>query len=94
MKFWKRIGAPALQKAPIVRAYGNLKLKPKGLTDDSRGQRATADTTSCCNERCRTDAVWLTVERNVRHGILKASLLNKNRTNTGTSTRQTYCTLR
>lgn len=32
-EFWKRIGAPPLTKAPKLRAYGNLKLKPKGLTD-------------------------------------------------------------
>ncbi|XP_026319414.1 uncharacterized protein K02A2.6-like [Hyposmocoma kahamanoa] len=31
--FWKRIGEPSLTKAPKLRAYGNLKLKPKGLTD-------------------------------------------------------------
>ncbi|XP_073953537.1 uncharacterized protein [Choristoneura fumiferana] len=32
-EFWKRIGTPPLTKAPKLRAYGNLKLKPKGLTD-------------------------------------------------------------
>ncbi|XP_061705289.1 uncharacterized protein K02A2.6-like [Cydia pomonella] len=34
-QFWARIGTPSLIKAPSLRAYGNTRLKPKGLTNVS-----------------------------------------------------------